>query len=36
MKTIHQATLLLLFCSITYAQIPAGYKVETVPCPAEL
>ena len=33
MKTIPQAISLLLFCSIAFAQIPAGYKVETVPLP---
>jgi hypothetical protein len=33
MKTISQVISLLLFWSITYAQIPAGFKVETVPLP---
>ena len=33
MKTIFSSLFLLLFTSLAFAQIPAGYKVETVPLP---
>ena len=33
MKTIFSSLFFLLFCSIAFAQIPDGYKVETVPLP---
>ena len=33
MKTIFSSLFLLLFSSFAFAQIPAGYKVETVPLP---
>lgn len=33
MKTIFSSLFLLLFASLSFAQIPAGYKVETVPLP---
>ena len=33
MKSISKALFLLLFCPLIFAQIPAGYKVETIPLP---